>query len=61
MTKFWMCFVEGSRESRVRYEVEAVARTEAERLARTTGKPTYLLASVAVVQPKEAPLEWSEL
>lgn len=60
MDKFWMCYVSGTEGTRKRYEAEADARAEAERLARQTGKPTYLLENVAVCFTTEPPVKWEE-
>lgn len=61
MDKFWMVWVTGTEGTHKRYEVEADARAEAERLARRhTGLPVYLLVSQSVVTTTLAPLQWSD-
>ena len=45
--QFYMCYVEGASGPTVKHRAIEDARDEAERLAKLTGKPTYLLHSVA--------------
>lgn len=48
MNVFWMVYVFEDQHSQVkRHETEAEARTEAERLARKTGRPAVVLQAVA--------------
>lgn len=46
---FWMCYVEGSGMPTMRHLSHQAAVTEAERLARVTGKPVYLLHASSYV------------
>ena len=48
---FYMCYVEGASEPTVKHLSLEDARSEAERLAKLTGKPTYLLHAVACCLP----------
>lgn len=58
--RFWMVYVEGTSETRRRYEVRAIARTEAERLVRETGRATYLLEAVEVCAFVVNPVAWKD-
>ena len=58
MDTFFMVWVMGTGEARKRWEIRADAEAEAERLARTTGKPVYLLESVDMCTVADAPIQW---
>ena len=53
---FWMCAVEDGGPPTVRHPHEGLARSEAERIARLTGKPVYLLEAVSKVSLEVVPL-----
>lgn len=61
MEQFFMCWVEGNSEPRYKHETKPAAMVEAERLARLTGKPVYLLDATAVCTTSPSPIEWHSL
>ena len=58
MDTFWMVYVSGTEGTRKRYEVYQDAVTEAERLARQTGKPVFMMEAVGVCETSSAPVVW---
>ena len=60
--RFWMCMVDGIGYPKVRHWDDAVARGEAERLAKETNSDVFLLEAVEYVRLKKPtpPLEWKE-
>ena len=53
---FWMCAAENGGPPTVRHPHEGLARSEAERIARLTGKPVYLLEAVSKVSLEVVPV-----
>ena len=60
MDTFYMVWVTGTEGTHKRYELKADAEAEAERLARRTQKPAYLMESVAVCSISDAPVQWEK-
>ncbi len=59
--KFWMLWVEGTPYTRHRHATEESYRTEAERLAKLTGKKVYVLETVQMVEVPEIPVKWRQI
>ena len=59
MERWWECYVEGTNGGRHYHHWTLLnARTEAERLARLTGKTVYLFECIGKCKMKESPIVW---
>ena len=56
--RFYMCFVEGGNSPTHQHTTPESAETEAERLARVTGRKVHVLASVASCQKTD--VQWEK-
>ena len=62
MNKFWMIFVEGSRNCQHQHPTLAAAMQEAERIARqeiNVDRKVFILESIRYAIVKPAPVEWT--
>lgn len=56
---FWICYIEGTDGGRhYRHWSLVNAQTEAERLAKYTGKKVYLFRCVGICQMEQSPVKW---
>lgn len=60
-TSYYMVRVRGKGAPMKSHLNEADARAEAERLCAQEKRPAWVLRAVAVVRPKDVPIEWTEL